>query len=380
MEVFTAFWDGVEEGFDTSKLDSNSDLVIYFGNRDILPDAHKMLRKTIPNATLLGCSTGGQIFNETTHDAVLVASSIKFSSTKIKSAKCTLSDTLDSHAAGIQIGKQLNDEDLAAVIVLSDGILTNGSELAQGISQIIGARIPVVGGLAGDGPDFGETLVGLNGDLAKFQAAAVGLYGKNLNFSHGSDGGWLPFGPRRVVTRSEGNILYELDGQPALDLYERYLGEDAKDLPSSALLFPLQISDPNIKDSEVVRTILNIDRENKSMIFAGNMPEGSNAQLMRGSVDGLTDGAANAAKEAKQDDSSDGFALLVSCIGRRLMMKQYSEDEVEAVDNELGKNIASIGFYSYGEICPKQTGAPPMLHNQTMTVSLITEREAVPDA
>jgi hypothetical protein len=199
-----------------------------------------------------------------------------------------------------------------------------------------------------------------------------------VRIGHGSAGGWDEFGPRRRITRATGNVLYELDGEPALDLYERYLGEEeSKGLPGTALLFPLLIRDPDKPGEDVVRTILAIDRTARSMTFAGDVPEGWFAQLMRGNFDRLAAGAAEAARQARSglgtNGDQHGLAVLVSCIGRRLLMGQHVIDEVEAAGIELGSRMSRVGFYSYGEISPHSASGICQLHNQTMTVTTITE-------
>ncbi|MBL1422298.1 MAG: FIST C-terminal domain-containing protein [Alphaproteobacteria bacterium] len=378
MKVSIVSWDEMAD--DTSQLNFNvnPDLVIYFGDGHILEKAHKQLQSAAPHAILLGCSSAGQIANHVSDGLNFVAAAIKFASTKVKSASCQIGGDMSSTQAGRKIGQQLQADDLACVILLSDGTQTNGADLAKSISDIVGTNISVVGALAADGDRFDETLVGLNANLSSGQVAAVGLYGTDIHIGHSSQGGWRPFGPRRIVTKSDGNILYELDGEPALDLYERYLGDEADELPASGLLFPLQISEPNVENSETTRTILNINRKDKSLIFAGTMPEGAIAQLMKASHEGLIEGAAQAAAQAaeqlpKEQKILGEFAFLLTCVDRRLVMKQRTEEEVEAVGEELGLDMPRIGFYSYGEICPKIVGGMPRLQNQTMTISLFSE-------
>jgi hypothetical protein len=234
------------------------------------------------------------------------------------------------------------------------------------------------GGLAGDGALFERTLVAADCAPKSGLVAALGFYGDDLTIGTGSAGGWDPFGPRRVITRSVGNMLFELDGEPALDLYERYLGADeVKALPGSALLFPLQIDDPASGGRDVMRTILAIDREARSMTFAGDMPQGWTAQLMRGSFDRLANGAAEAARQSGAvEEQREGFSVLVSCIGRRLLMGQRAIDEVDAAADEISRKHAMIGFYSYGEISPNAQSGFCQLHNQTMTVFSMQERVA----
>lgn len=266
------------------------------------------------------------------------------------------------------------------MFLLSDGLNVNGSELVNGLVAAIGPGIPLTGGLAGDGANFAETLVGGDCMPRSRLVVGIGFYGNAIKIGHGSAGGWDLFGPRRQVSKSAGNVLFELDGEPALDLYERYLGpEDSKGLPGSALLFPIQVHDPAQPDSAVVRTVLAVDHKSRSMTFAGDVPQGWTAQLMRGNFDRLAEGAADAARQArdglKAGREDEQFSILVSCIGRRLPMGQRASDETEAAGAELGADTLRLGFYSYGEISPHAKSGICELHNQTMTVTSFAEVE-----
>jgi len=309
-----------------------------------------------------------------------VAAAIGFDSTRLRLVAREIGDSRQSRSCGEAIGRALSDEDLAGVFVLSDGLNVNGSDLVNGLATAIGPGIPLTGGLAGDGARFAETLVG--GDCVPRQRMVVGIgfYGNAIRIGHGSAGGWDLFGPRRQVTRSTGNVLFELDGEPALDLYERYLGpEDSKGLPGSALLFPIQVHDAARPDSSVVRTVLAVDHEARSMTFAGDVPQGWSAQLMLGNFDRLAEGAADAARQARASlsakEEDPQFSILVSCIGRRLLMGQRTSDETEAAGQELGNDTLRFGFYSYGEISPHAKSGLCELHNQTMTVTTFAEVE-----
>jgi hypothetical protein len=359
-------------------------LVLYFGARSDLEDGarYRELRAMFPDAHIVGCSTGGQIRNDEVFDDEVAAVALSFRATGLRLACEDVTAAEFSRSAGQALGRSLVDDNLTAIFVLSDGLNVNGSELVAGIADTVGKTVPVTGGLAGDGPLFQETLVGADGPPRDHLVAAVGFYGDAVEIRHGSAGGWDVFGPRRRVTRSVGNVLYELDGEPALNLYERYLGEeDSMGLPSTALLFPLRVYEPDRPDHDIVRTILGVDREARSMTFAGDVPEGWVAQLMRGHFDRLAAGAAQAARQTQADGAVDGndgdrVALLVSCIGRRLLMGQSTADEVEATAAELGDNVTRIGFYSYGEISPHAASGICQLHNQTMTITTISERAA----
>jgi hypothetical protein len=349
------------------------------GSRDNLAsgERYRELRSRFPKAHVVGCSTGGQIRGGDITDEEIAVVAMSFAATPTRIACEPIADTGQSRSCGEAIGRALSAPGLAGLFVLSDGLHVNGSALVAGIGRVVGRHIPITGGLAGDGSRFETTLVGADVESHDHSVAAIGFYGTAIRFGYGSGGGWDVFGPRRRITRSSGNVLYELDGAPALDLYERYLGdEEARNLPGSALLFPLQIHRPSHTDHSVVRTILAINRDERSMTFAGDMPEGWVAQLMRGDIDRLTDGAMEAARQAGStmpETSTEGIALLISCIGRRLLLGQRIAEEIEAAGAALGPAFRPLGFYSYGEISPNQTSGMCELHNQTMTVTTITE-------
>src|SRR3984885_1648825 len=369
-----AGWTQVKAGPETVSL------VFYFGTREMLASGtrYNELREIFPLAHILGCSTGGQINNNDVSDDEIVAAAIGFDSTRLRLFRQDIADAQQSRSCGETIGRALSRKDLAGVFVLSDGLNVNGSELVNGLVAAIGPGIPITGGLAGDGADFAETLVG--GDCIPRARIVVGIgfYGSAIRIGHGSAGGWDLFGPRRQVTKSAGNVLFELDGEPALDLYERYLGaEESKGLPGSPLLYPIQVHDPAQPDSAVVRTVFAVDHEKRSVTFADDVPEGWTAQLMRGNFDRLVEGAADAARQAqtslKAGKDDHQFSILVSCTGRRLLMGQHTSDETEAAHAELGAGTLRFGFYSYGEISPHAKSGICELHNQTMTITSFAE-------
>jgi hypothetical protein len=358
---------------------TDAQLVLYFGARDALATEgwYDDLRTKYPHAHLVGCTSGGQIQEAGISETGIAAVAVRFATARLRIATESVVDSSHSHAYGAALGRRLSAEDLVGVFVLSDGLHVNGSELVRGLLSSLGSAVRVSGGLAGDGARFTETQVGADTLPEPRTIAAIGFYGSTVRFSCGSGGGWDTFGVPRRVTRSAGNELFELDGKPALDLYERYLGEEAEGLPSTALLYPLKIWDPERPTHDVVRTVLAVNHETRSMIFAGDIPQGSKAQLMRGEFTRLAEGATEAASQAMgeqaQGGARGGLALLVSCIGRRLLMGQRIEDEIQAVREVLPTDLPQLGFYSYGEIAPHGVSGVCELHNQTMTVTVISE-------
>ncbi|NBX67282.1 MAG: hypothetical protein EBQ96_09845 [Proteobacteria bacterium] len=357
---------------------SDAALVLYFVSPDYVDAAAYVaaLRKAYPKATLLGCTTGGEIAGQEALLSTAVSSAVRLEKSRVEAAMSEISGQAQSYEVGCTIGRKLNKPDLKFIFILSDGLMVNGSELTRGFVETVSSDVIVSGGLAGDGARFKSTGVGLDNAPKSGVVAAVGFYGDDIQVSYGTFGGWQKFGPHRKITKAEGNVLFELDNKPALDLYKSYLGPEADKLPGSGLLFPLCIRASENDNHEIVRTIVGIDEETKSLIFAGEIPEGYVAQLMHGSVENLVDGAEHAAESALKKftgATDDALAILVSCIGRNLLMGQAVSNEVEAVKNVFG-DAAVIGFYSYGEISHHAVSGKCGLHNQTMTISLLTEK------
>ena len=325
------------------------------------------------NATITGCSTAGEILDISVYDKTVALTAVQFEKTAIRLATVSLEGKVSSFEAGDRITTILNGKDLKHMLVFSDGLTVNGAELVNGLKSQLPKEVSITGGLAGDGPNFNKTFVISNGDILQNNIVAVGLYGDALKVGYGSKGGWDSFGVERLVTKSVDNVLYELDGQPALQLYKSFLGEKAKELPGAGLLFPLSMRDTENK-IPLTRTILAIDEEAQSLTFAGNIHEGSYVRLMKANIDRLIMGAEQSAQITKKATTESAqLAFLISCVGRRLVMNQLVEEEVEAVRDVLGPDTNITGFYSYGEIAPFDEFSPCKLHNQTMTITTLSE-------
>ncbi len=356
---------------------ATADLVLYFGSTSLLGQttgALSALLDRYPGAVCAGCSTAGEILGTNVTDDTIAVLCIKFAHTKVRAESIIVKDAADSHQAAATLGTRLAAPDLRHVLVLSDGLLVNGTSLTTGFRASLPESVHVTGGLAGDGSNFKRTMAGLGRDVSPGRVVAIGFYGDHIKLTHGSAGGWEAFGPRRLVTSSVGNVLYTLDGQPALSLYKSYLGDRASGLPATGLLFPLELLSDKSAKSGLVRTILAVDEAKQSLTFAGDIPQGHYVSLMKANTDALVGGAESAGRIAlTAADPVNSFAVLVSCVGRRLVMGQRIEEEVEAVLDQIGRGVAAAGFYSYGEICPSGLVHSCDLHNQTMTLTVFTE-------
>jgi hypothetical protein len=357
-------------------LDSENTLVMVFGcsdsDQNLAP--FRTIQNSFPRSIVIGCSTAGEIIgNEIREDALLVTI-VRFTSTTLKLSRYPIPSPNASYEIGRSIAGDLAINGLKAVFILSDGFKTNGTHLVNGITDQLGTQIPVTGGLAGDSDRFKKTWVLVDGLPREGFIVAVGFYGNNINYLHGSDGGWKNFGPERLITHSEDNVLYEIDGKPALHLYKQYLGDMAENLPAAGLRYPISLYKDN-ENHALVRTILSIDEKQQSLIFAGDIPNGHYLRLMYATFDNLIDGAENAALEVNKNIQStqDILAIAISCVGRKMVMEEDPTAELDATLNTLPASAQQVGFYSYGELSPIEKQGACRLHNQSMTLTVIYE-------
>ncbi len=333
------------------------------------------LARAFPGARRLAVSTAGEISGQGVGRDSAVITALHFERAGFRVAQTGLVDMDDSRAAGERLAAQLPAEGLRAVFLLSQGVHVNGSELIAGVVSVLGKGVPVTGGLAGDQGAFARTWALLDDAVSDRLMLALGFYGEALDFAHGCFGGWQSFGPARRATRAAGNVLHELDGEPALDVYRRYLGDYADGLPASGLLFPLALLSDEHEETGLIRTLLGVGEADGSLILAGDVPQDGYLKLMHASTEALVDGAEAAARAVlgTARAGGQGLAILVSCVGRGLVMGNRVDEEVEAVGDVLGRECMLTGFYSNGEISPFRETSECKLHNQTMTITYLGE-------
>ena len=351
-------------------------LVLIFGNRYALESAniYAEIRELYPDGHLVFGTTSGEIIESRVYEESIVLTAIEFEKSSFEVVRENMNNfEMDVEELGESLIETLPTKNLKHTFIISEGTNVNGSGLIKGLETNLDEKVSISGGLCGDDARFERTLASYNENPKEGEIVCIGFYGDTLEITSANYGGWTGFGPHRTITKSKNNILYELDNKPALDLYKQYLGEKAKGLPEAALLYPLSVHKPDSKEV-LVRTILTIDEENNAMILAGDVPVGSKVQLMMSTVDDIAEGAAVAGEYAMRDRKNEPeLALLVSCVGRKLVMDQRTEEEVEEVRNSIGEHSKMVGFYSYGEMAPFAGQKECKLHNQTMTLTLLSE-------
>lgn len=350
--------------------------ILCFGNRLLIEEGSyfQYLRAQFPGTPIISCSSAGEISNTEITEKTVVATAVEFDHSQIQYNSVNLSDYPNSYEAGKSLMEGLSTEQLKFVLLLSDGQQINGSELVNGVNEVLQHQAPVAGGLAADSNRFEKTLLGVNEDIKEGNLIALGLYGAHLEVGFGSEGGWLQFGPERTLTKSAANVISEIDGKNALDLYRLYLGDEADDLKVNSFFYPISIQEKGI-EYPIVRTILSIDEENKTMSFAGNTPQGSKVRLMKFNTDNLLDASTEAMiKSSSNLQNKNALSIMISCIGRKIVLDNRFEDELDAAKEGWDNpNVIFSGFYSYGEIAPYPGFVKCELHNQTMTITTITE-------
>lgn len=359
----------------SSQLGATAQLILAFGTpRGIQAENQALLRQAFPQAHWFGCSTGGEIQGTQVRDDTLAVTVIAFDHSRVATAQAKIGEIAGSFATGGELVRQLDPRGLRHIFVLSEGLRVNSSELVDGINAAVAPGVTVSGGFAADGNRFQSTQVWCDGGPEQSAAVALGFYGDRLQIQTAVTGGWGPFGPDRLITKSRQNVLYEFDGRPALALYKQYLGEHAAGLPATGLMFPLELR-VGRSGHRVLRALLAIDEKEQSITYAGNVPEGASARFMVGHIEDLIDGTLKAAGASCEASSARPveLSLIVSCNARRAVLKQRVEEEVEAVREILGRSPVLAGFYSYGEIGPPGIGAACELHNETMTITNFAE-------
>lgn len=351
----------------------NPQLALLFGSRYTLEQSESSLvqfQEMYPDASIISISGAGNILGDTIIDNTIVANSIEFEHTKIQISHTTFKDRDELEVAD-SLMANIDQENLKSLLLYScSGI--NLERVIQRLNSKLNNVIPISGGAAGDDMRFEKTIIGIGSDLSTERIVLIGLYGDKIHTQYGLHSGMDPFGPKRKITKCLGNIIFEIDHQPALDLYKDYLGDKASELPASALHFPLNISSIG-KEKPVVRSVQTVDEKTGSLVLFGEVQEGMTVQLMKTYQDNVIVGGSKSAILAANRFEGEAFALIVSCVGRRIVLGPLTEEELTEAKEVLGPNTIMSGFYSYSELSPCSENGRCLLHNQTITITTFFE-------
>jgi hypothetical protein len=356
-------------------LGSRAQLVLLFATPGSVQLAswHDTVRAAYPNAHFFGCTTSGQIQGTAVREDSVVVTAIEFEHTRVEAASVRINGGANAgYEAGQELGRALDPAGLRYAFAIGNAMNTNANDTVSGLNSVLPASTCLFGGCASDGHDLRDTSVICDGEPDANSIAAIGLYGDRLEVGTGSSGGWDPLGLDRLITKSKKNVLYELDGRPALPLYKKYMGSAAEHLPASGMLFPMSLE---MGDShKVLRGVIAVNEQDQSITFAGNVPEGAHARLMFGSSENLIDGAFTAAQQARRAlQVPPQLLIVVSCVARQLVLKQRACEELESFHEVFEVPPAVAGFYALGEVVPVEVNGRAHFQNETLTVAALAE-------
>ncbi|MDP3118884.1 MAG: FIST N-terminal domain-containing protein [Sulfuricurvum sp.] len=303
----------------------------------IMHDVTQTLLDQLPQATLIGTTTSGEIINGKMQDESIVISMSIFENTALKSIHL-IGD--DSETMGYKIGSSIVDQSTKCIIIFADGLKCNGAALLRGLNDICPKEIVIAGGMSGDNKNFEKSYCMHGNDIFEKGIVAVALSNPELEIFHTYNLSWNPIGRKMKVTKSVGNVLYELDNEPVKDVYSKYLGANVvESMPASTIEFPLIMHESGI---DIARSMIALT-DNGGIVYAGNMPEGSNVRFGVGSPNMLVDNSKITSKLAKESPIEGLF--IYSCSAR----KAFLGKDLEAEFIPLSKIAPLAGFFTYGE-------------------------------
>lgn len=368
--------------------DKNPDLVIVFSS--VKYDQEKMLagvRSVAKEARLIGSSTSGEI----TTAGPLKEHSIAVMAIKSPEIKyfvgvgenIAANPRLAGKAVADKVKEQSGDA-LKSFMMMPDVLAGNGADIVRGVLDSLGAHFPVVGGASGDDFAFKKTYQYMDDKVYSGAVVGLGLVG-NFKIGIGVKHGWIPVGEPMKVTKSAGAVIHEINGLPAVKIYEDYFGaEEAKVLHTEALAklaitYPLGMKVAG-SDELLIRDPITVD-EKGSITCAAEIPEGSEVRLMVGSREEAVKVAKIAAEDAiaQLDGSAPKAVIIFNCIARNKLFGEKSGDEIDAIQQAIGKTVPLIGFYTYGEQAPlggevrNIEQCHSAFHNETVVICVLAD-------
>lgn len=341
------------------------------------------LREVMPKTLIVGGSAAGEITSWTTvFDAVNV---LAVSSDEIKfTVGVGTGVSSDSFAAGAMAAhstiKENNGEKPDLFIMLPDGMTGNGAAIVEGVKSVLGENFPIIGGSMGDDYLFQKTYEYYQGKVLTDAIVGIGLSG-NFSYGFGIRHGWEAVGLPLKVTKADGVKLQEIDGKPAIKLYEEYFGRESAELVREPLAriaytYPLGI-EVDGGDELLIRDPV-LANEKGEITMAAAIPKGSTIRVMIGDREKAIDAAKKAAEISltQLNGAAPKFILMFNCMARNKLLGVRCNEENQIVQNTVGHEVPMAGFYTYGEQGPLlgRKGTPAYFHNETMTLLVVGEK------
>ncbi len=344
------------------RVSSDSVLIqIFSGILDlrVVHDVLNTVLSKVPQAIIIGTTTSGEIMNGKMLDESLVISMSIFENTSVQSVHY-MDD--DSEMMGREVGRNIVNAQTKCIVMFADGLNCNGDAILRGLSQSCSKEVVVAGGMSGDNGNFEKAYCIYGNQVFEKGLVAVSLSNPALEVFHTYNLSWKPIGKKMIVTRAEGNILYEINHKPVKDIYAKYLGENVvQQMPGSTIEFPLILHEGGV---DIARSMISLT-DNEGIIYAGELCEGQEVRFGIGSPNMLTESAHKSYNLTKNAPIEGLFAY--SCIARKAFLGKNLESELVP----LSKISPLAGFFTYGEFYHGSDGNK--LLNVTTTVLGLSE-------
>ncbi len=361
-----------------SMIQPTADLLLVFASVRFDPEPLlKGIGSVFLEAPLVGCSTAGEILTEGPSRRSVVVMAIRSDSLRIATG-LSMGIRKNPLQAGRDLATRISQSKLPnphGLLIFPDGLTGNVAEVIRGIQDVLGLSFPIVGGSSADDFAFDRTYQFFHGQVFTDAVAGILLAGP-IALGIGARHGWHPLGKPRRVTRASANIVREMDKQSAVNLYETYFGKAAASLKTERLadmsiLYPLGMPIPG-EEEYLLRNVLRVDPDD-SIVYAGEVPEGSEVRLMMGSKQKALEAARLAAEQAVRSiaPQTPRLGLVFSSCSRERLFGRRAPEEIASIRRTLGNNVPLVGFYDYGEQAPltaTQFHGRSYFHNESVVV------------
>ncbi|MCC5637046.1 FIST C-terminal domain-containing protein [Nostoc sp. CHAB 5844] len=329
------------------------------------------IQEAFPGIELIGSTTNGEIssileFQQDSLTLMLFATD----EVEIRAGIGRNASKNPTLAAQQAISQALDKSTSAPQLCLTfpDSLTSNGVLILEGLKQSLGVHIPIIGGMAADDYTFDKTYQFFQSEVLS-DSIPVLLFSGNLLFSHGVASGWTPISQRSRVTKVKGNVVYEIDGQRALDFYQHYLGEEQ--FAANYAIHALAVFQD--QDHFYMRAPNGYDQESGSVTFFSDIPEQAIVQITDATRDHILSASEASLKNAiaNYPGVEPTAALLISCAARRRILGTFAKQEYQLVKTHLPEALLCCGFYAYGEIAPLVSKGETQFHNKTFVTLLM---------